>query len=200
MVYLGKIRSLGGSIRGYKGVSSGVIPWVKQLNNTAVSVDQLGTRSGAIAAYLDVHHLDIESFLDLKLNNGDDRVRARDLFYGVSIPDLFMEKVKERGDWWLFDPHEVKEVMGWKDENGNALGLEDFYDEKRGEGTYREKYNECVNSTDLNLRKKVQAIDIMRRMLRAELETGAMFRFYRDEVNRMNPNKHKGMIYSSNLC
>src|SRR5699024_3992144 len=102
------------------GMSCGVVPWIRQLNNTAVSVDQLGTRKGAIAIYLDVWHSDIESFLDLKLNNGDERMRAHDIFPGVCLPDYFMEQVENRGDWYLFDPHEVKQVMG--------LSLEDFYD------------------------------------------------------------------------
>ncbi|GIW50424.1 MAG: hypothetical protein KatS3mg080_1035 [Anoxybacillus sp.] len=131
-VYLGKIRARNSDIKGFKGVSSGVIPWMRQLNNTAVSVDQLGTRQGSIAVYLDVWHKDIFSFLDAKLNNGDERQKCHDLFYGVCIPDLFMEQVEKRGDWYLFDPHEVKKVMGWKDKNGNPLGLEDFYDEERG--------------------------------------------------------------------
>lgn len=107
-VYMGKIRARGSSIKGFKGMSSGVVPWIKQLNNTAVSVDQLGTRKGAIAIYLDVWHRDIESFLDLKLNNGDDRMRAHDIFTGVCLPDYFMEQVENRGDWYLFDPHEVR--------------------------------------------------------------------------------------------
>ncbi|MBA5790496.1 ribonucleoside-diphosphate reductase subunit alpha, partial [Escherichia coli] len=84
-------RSTGAAIRGVKGASGGVIPWIKQLNNTAVSVDQLGQRKGAIAVYLDVFHKDIESFLDLRLNNGDQRLRAHDVFTAVCIPDIFME-------------------------------------------------------------------------------------------------------------
>ena len=190
-VYMGKVRGKGSSIRGYKGISSGVIPWIKQLNNTAVSVDQLGTRKGAIAVYLDVWHSDIESFLDLRLNNGDERLRAHDIFLGVSLPDLFMEQVEKRGDWYLFDPHEVRQVMGFS--------LEDFYDEERGKGSFRDKYEMCVNSNQLN-KKRVPAIDIMKRIMVSQLETGMPFMFYRDEVNRMNPNNHAGIIYSSNLC
>ncbi|MEG7689004.1 ribonucleoside-diphosphate reductase subunit alpha, partial [Listeria monocytogenes] len=82
---------------------SGVIPWMKQLNNTAISVDQLGQRKGAIAPYLDVWHLDIEMYLEVKLNNGDERFRTHDLSPGVCVPDLFMERVRDRGDWYLFD-------------------------------------------------------------------------------------------------
>ncbi|QUW21019.1 ribonucleoside-diphosphate reductase subunit alpha [Sporosarcina sp. Marseille-Q4063] len=190
-VYMGKVRSRGSSIRGFKGASSGVLPWIKQLNNTAVSVDQLGQRQGAIAVYLDVFHKDIFTFLDLKLNNGDERMRAHDIFTGVCLPDLYMEQVEARGDWHLFDPHEVREVMGYS--------LEDSYDEKRGEGSFREKYAECINHPELS-RETVPAIDLMKRILRSQLETGVPFMFYRDEVNRANANKHEGMIYSSNLC
>ncbi|WP_344339714.1 ribonucleotide reductase N-terminal alpha domain-containing protein, partial [Kitasatospora putterlickiae] len=93
-VYMGKVRGRGSSIKGFKDMSSGVVPWIKQLNNTAVSVDQLGTRKGAIAIYLDVWHTDIEAFLDLKLNNGDERLRAHDIFTGVCLPDYFMEQVE----------------------------------------------------------------------------------------------------------
>lgn len=190
-VYMGKIRARGSSIKGFKGMSSGVVPWIKQLNNTAVSVDQLGTRKGAIAIYLDVWHRDIESFLDLKLNNGDDRMRAHDIFTGVCLPDYFMEKVDQRGDWYLFDPHEVRQVMGFS--------LEDFYDEEKGDGTWRKKYEECVANEDLS-KEKVPAIEIMKRLMRSQLESGTPFMFYRDEVNRQNANSHEGLIYCSNLC
>jgi ribonucleoside-diphosphate reductase alpha chain len=190
-LYLGKIRSRGSSIRGYQGASSGVIPWMKQLNNTAVSVDQLGQRKGAIAVYLDVWHKDIFAFLDAKLNNGDERFRTHDIFTGVCIPDLFMEAVEKREDWYLFDPHEVRTVMGFS--------LEDFYDEEKGRGSFREKYQACVNHPQLS-KEKVPAIEIMKSIMRSQLETGTPFMFYRDEANRMNPNKHKGMIYASNLC
>lgn len=190
-VYMGKVRSRGAAIRGFKGASSGVLPWIKQLNNTAVSVDQLGQRQGAIAVYLDVFHKDIFTFLDLKLNNGDERMRAHDIFTGVCLPDLYMEAVEARSDWHMFDPHEVRQVMGFS--------LEDAYDEKRGSGSFREKYDACVNNPELT-RETVPAIDLMKRILRSQLETGVPFMFYRDEVNRANANKHEGMIYSSNLC
>src|SRR5690625_1110863 len=190
-VYMGKIRSRGSAIKGFKGMSSGVVPWIKQLNNTAVSVDQLGTRKGAIAVYLDVWHMDIEAFLDLKLNNGDERMRAHDIFTGVCLPDYFMEQVDKRGDWYLFDPHEVRQVMGYS--------LEDFYDEEKGKGTWREEYEECVQS-DRMTKTKVHAIDIMKRILKSQLESGTPFMFYRDEVNRANANDQAGLIYCSNLC
>ncbi|KAB2490274.1 ribonucleoside-diphosphate reductase subunit alpha [Priestia endophytica] len=190
-VYLGKVRPRGSDIKGFKGVSSGVMPWMKQLNNTAVSVDQLGQRKGAIAVYLDVWHKDIFSFLDAKLNNGDERLRTHDLFTGVCLPDLFMEKVQNREEWHLFDPHEVRSVMNYS--------LEDFYDEEKGSGSFREKYEECVREEKLS-RETIPAIEIMKRIMISQLETGTPYMFYRDTVNRANPNKHKGMIYGSNLC
>ena len=190
-VYMGKVRGRGSAIKGFKGMSSGVVPWIRQLNNTAVSVDQLGTRKGAIAIYLDLWHIDIEPFLDLKLNNGDARMRAHDIFPGVCIPDYFMEQVEARGDWYLFDPHEVRQVMGFN--------LEDFYDEEKGNGSWREKYEQCIQNEALT-KKKVPAIEIMKRIMIAQLETGTPFMFYRDEVNRMNANDHAGIIYCSNLC
>jgi ribonucleoside-diphosphate reductase alpha chain len=190
-VYLGKIRSRGSDIKGFKGASSGVLPWMKQLNNTAVSVDQLGQRKGAICAYLDIWHKDIYSFLDAKLNNGDERLRTHDLFTGICLPDLFMEQVEKRGKWHLFDPHEVRTVMGYS--------LEDYFDEQDGEGSFREKYKECLINKHLS-HTTIEAIDVMKRIMRSQLETGTPFMFYRDEVNRKNANSHEGMIYCSNLC
>ncbi|WP_374012770.1 ribonucleoside-diphosphate reductase subunit alpha [Pseudoxanthomonas koreensis] len=189
--YMGYVRSSGSAIRGVPNSSGGVVPWIKQLNNTAVSVDQLGQRKGAVAVYLDIWHRDIEAFLDLRLNNGDQRLRAHDVFTSVCIPDLFMEAVERRGDWYLFDPHEVKRVKGWY--------LQDFFDEKKGDGSFRKKYEEVVNDERIS-RKTVKAIEIFKRIMVSQLETGNPFMFYRDEVNRKNPNKHAGMVYSSNLC
>jgi ribonucleoside-diphosphate reductase alpha chain len=190
-VYLGKIRSRGSDIKGFKGISSGVIPWMKQLNNTAVSVDQLGQRKGAISVYLDVWHKDIFTFLDSKLNNGDERMRTHDLFTGVCVPDLFMEQVEARADWYLFDPHEVRKVMGYS--------LEDFYDAEKGDGEFRARYWECVDNPLLS-KEKVPAIEVIKGIMKGQLETGTPFMFYRDEVNRQNANHHQGMIYCTNLC
>ncbi|WP_449284050.1 ribonucleoside-diphosphate reductase subunit alpha [Luteimonas yanweni] len=189
--YMGYIRASGSAIRGVPNSSGGVVPWIKQLNNTAVSVDQLGQRKGAVAVYLDVWHRDIEAFLDLRLNNGDQRLRAHDVFTSVCIPDIFMEAVERRGDWYLFDPHEVHRIKGWY--------LQDFFDETRGEGSFRRRYDEVVADERVS-RRTVKAIDIFKRLMLSQLETGNPFMFYRDEVNRRNPNKHAGMVYSSNLC
>ncbi|HWO96992.1 MAG TPA: ribonucleoside-diphosphate reductase subunit alpha, partial [Bacillus sp. (in: firmicutes)] len=197
--YLGKVRSRGSDIKGFKGVSSGVIPWMKQLNNTAVSVDQLGQRQGAISVYLDVWHRDIHSFLSVKLNNGDERQRTHDLFTGVCIPDLFMEKAEAREEWYIFDPHTIRKVMGFS--------LEDYYDEEKGAGSFRDKYAQCVEAASSGLLGEkgllwdvVPAIDIFKGIMKSQLETGTPYMFYRDTVNRANPNRHQGMIYCSNLC
>lgn len=210
-IYYGKVRALGSDIKKFKGNSSGVVPWIRLLNDTAVSVDQLGQRQGAVAIYLDVFHKDImNGFLDLKTNNGDERRKAHDIFTGVSLPDLFMERLQEKdengrsiGEWHTFCPHQVKQVMDWKDANGNALGLEDFYDEKDTK-YFSEKYQEAVDHPLLP-RKTYRAMEIMARIMVSQLETGTPYMFYRDEVNRQNPNKHtrgRGLtsIYCSNLC
>lgn len=210
-IYFGKVRALGSDIKKFKGNSSGVVPWVKLVNDTAVSVDQLGQRQGAIAVYLDLFHKDLmNGFLDLKTNNGDERRKAHDIFTGVCVPDLFMEKLQETdgngrsiGEWHTFCPHQVKQVMGWKDADGNPLGLEDFYDEIDRK-YFTDKYEEAVNHPLLP-RKTYRAMDIMARIMMVQLETGTPYMFYRDEVNRQNPNKHllgKGRtsIFCSNLC
>ena len=196
-LYVGKIRSLGSDIRGFSGNSSGTTPWIRLFNQTAVSVDQLGQRKGAIAIYLDAWHKDIMSFLDLKTQNGDDRLKAHDIFTGVCIPDLFMEAVRDRKEWYLFDPHTVKQTLGFS--------LEDFYDEKKGEGSFRDHYTLAVEAAENGLLpgysfEKIKAMDIMKGIMISQLEEGVPYMFYRDEVNRKNPNKHKGMIYCSNLC
>lgn len=210
-IYLGKVRALGSDIKKFKGNSSGVVPWIRLINDTAVSVDQLGQRQGAIAVYLDVFHKDImNGFLDLKTNNGDERRKAHDIFTGVSIPDLFMKKLQEVdengrsiGEWHTFCPHQVKQIMGWKDANGTLLGLEDFYDEA-DEKHFTEKYQAAVNHPLLP-RKTYRAMDIMARIMISQLETGTPYIFYRDEVNRQNPNKQingsgRTSIFCSNLC
>jgi ribonucleoside-diphosphate reductase alpha chain len=186
-IYLGKVRSRGSSIRGHKGASGGIVPWTRLYNQIAISVDQLGTRAGAFAIYLDIWHADILDFLNVKTNNGDDRMKAHDIFPGVCIPDLFMERVKERGMWYLFDPHEVRQVMGFS--------LEDSYGEE-----FNKRYEACVNEPRLTIKTEIPAIEIMKRIMASSFETGTPFIFFRDTVNRANPNKHAGMVYSSNLC
>jgi ribonucleoside-diphosphate reductase alpha chain len=189
-IYIGKIRGRNAAIRGHKGASGGIVPWTRIYNQIAISVDQLGQRAGAFAIYLDVWHPDILDFLNGKKNNGDDRTKFHDIFPGICIPDLFMEAVKERGTWHLFDPHEVREVMGFS--------LEDSYDDI-GNKEFTRRYKACIENAELS-RTEIPAIDIMKAIMSSAFETGTPFIFYRDTVNRANPNKHAGMIYCSNLC
>lgn len=185
-LYMGKVRAKGSDIRGFKGVGGGTIPWIRINNDTAVAVNQLGLRPGAISITQDLWHLDIIDFLQLKTNNGDLRMKAYDIFPQISVPDLFMKQLKEKGEWYLFDPHEIKEVMGYS--------LEDSWGDE-----FEYKYWECVNNESLT-KKKFKASEVLKHIIEAVTETGSLFWFFRDTVNRMNPNKHIGMIYCSNLC
>ena len=189
-IYMGKVRALNSSIRGYKNASGGVIPWIRLYNDTAVAVDQLGRRKGGASITLDIWHRDLYDFLELRTNNGDDRRKAHDVFPALSIPNLFMERLKKREDWSLFDPHEVKELMGYC--------LEDFYDDINNEA-FTKKYLECEANAMLS-RITVPSLDIMKKIMKSAVETGTPFIFFRDTVHQANPNKHAGMIYASNLC
>ena len=187
-MYFGKVRASGSAIRGFEGAAGGVIRWIRLANDTAVAVDQLGVRQGAVAVYLDVWHRDLPEFLNLRTNNGDDRMKAHDVFPAVCYPDYFWEQARDNieGDWYLMCPHEILTVKGY--------ALEDCYGE-----AWKEKYLDCVQ--DDQIKKRVVPIkDIIRLIIKSAVETGTPFTFNRDHVNRMNPNGHKGMIYCSNLC
>lgn len=112
-LYFGKVRANGSDIRGFEGVAGGVIRWIRLANDTAVAVDQLGVRQGAVAVYLDIWHKDMPEFLGLRTNNGDDRMKAHDVFPGVCVPDLFWKLTRDdiNADWHMFDPHEVEKNM-----------------------------------------------------------------------------------------
>lgn len=189
-IYLGKVRALNSEIRGHKNASGGVIPWIRLYNDTAVAVDQLGRRKGGASITLDIWHQDLYEFLELRTNNGDDRRKAHDIFPAVSIPNLFMERLLERGSWSLFDPYMVKKEMDFY--------LEDYYDEV-DEKEFTKRYLLCEQNEGLE-RITVTALDIMKRIMKSAVETGTPFIFFRDTVNQANPNKHAGMIYASNLC
>ncbi len=189
-IYVGKVRALNSEIRGYKNASGGVIPWIRLYNDTAVAVDQLGRRKGGAAITLDIWHQDLYEFLDLRTNNGDDRRKAHDIFPALSIPNLFMERLEARQDWSLFDPYQVHKVMGYH--------LEDFYDEEDTKA-FTQRYLECEENMTIP-RVSVPALEVMKKIMKSAVETGTPFLFFRDTVNRANPNKHAGMIYASNLC
>ena len=187
-MYFGKVRANGSDIRGFEGVAGGVIRWIRLANDTAVAVDQLGVRQGAVAVYLDIWHKDIPEFLGLRTNNGDDRMKAHDVFPGVCVPDLFWQLTRDdiNADWHMFDPHEVEKKYG--------KALEDTYGEE-----FEEFYKKLVADKSIS-RRTMSVKDMVRLLIKSWTETGTPFVFNRDAVNKANPNKHKGMIYSSNLC
>ena len=187
-LYFGKVRASGSDIRGYEGAAGGIIRWIKLVNDTATAVDQLGVRQGAVAVYLDVWHKDLPEFLNLRTNNGDDRMKAHDIFPALCYPDLFWRMAKEdlNATWYLMCPHEIHKTMGYH--------LEDYYGEE-----WEKRYFECVNDPRISKREMLLK-DIVRLILKSAVETGTPFAFNRDHVNRMNPNGHEGMIYCSNLC
>lgn len=187
-MYFGKVRANGSAIRGFEGAAGGVIRWIRLANDTAVAVDQLGMRQGAVAVYLDVWHRDLPEFLNLRTNNGDDRMKAHDVFPAVCYPDYFWKQARDNieGDWYLMCPHQILTVKGY--------ALEDSFGEE-----WEERYLDCVN--DMRISKRVIPIkDIIRLIIKSAVETGTPFTFNRDIVNRANPNGHKGIIYCSNLC
>lgn len=187
-LYFGKVRAAGGSIRGFEGAAGGVIRWIRLVNDTAVAVDQLGVRQGAVAVYLDAWHKDLPEFLQLRTNNGDDRMKAHDVFPAVCYPDLFWRLAKENLDapWHLMCPHQIETVKGYC--------LEDYWGEE-----WETRYRDCV--ADPRIQKRTVTVkELVRLILKSAVETGTPFTFNRDAVNRANPNGHKGMIYCSNLC
>ena len=187
-LYFGKVRAKGGSIRGFEGAAGGVIRWIRIINDTAVAVDQLGMRQGAVAVYLDVWHKDLPEFLNLRTNNGDDRMKAHDVFPAVCYPDLFWKMAKKDldQDWYMMCPHDILVTKGYS--------LEDYYGEE-----WEKRYWDCVNDPRIE-KRTIPLKEIVRLVLKSAVETGTPFTFNRDAVNRMNPNGHEGMIYCSNLC
>ena len=187
-LYFGKVRANGSAIRGFEGAAGGIIRWIRLVNDTAVAVDQLGVRAGAVAVYLDIWHKDILEFLSLRTNNGDERMKAHDVFPAICYPDYFWKLCSEDLNqmWYMMCPYEVYKTKGYH--------LEDYWGDE-----WTEKYLECVNDNRIQKRSIVLK-DLVRLIIKSEVETGTPFAFNRDTVNRMNPNKHKGIIYCSNLC
>ena len=187
-LYFGKVRAVGSPIRGFMGAAGGIIRWIKLANDTAVAVDQLGVRQGSVAVYLDVWHKDIPEFLQLRTNNGDDRMKAHDVFPAVCYPDLFWKTVRDdiNSSWHLMCPHEILKTKGY--------ALEDFYGEE-----WEKRYKDCVADSRIN-KREIPIKELVRLILKSAVETGTPFAFNRDHANKTNPNPHKGMIYCSNLC
>ncbi len=176
------VRGMGSYIDGHKHAAGGIVPFLKIANDVAIAVDQLGTRKGAIAVYIEPWHVDVRDFLDLKKNSGEERRRAHDLFPAMWLNDLFMKRVEADEMWTLFDPFEVTE-------------LTTLYGEE-----FEARYIELENSDDNITRERVSAKSLWKEMLRSYFETGNPFLTFKDTANRANPNKHVGVIRSTNLC
>jgi ribonucleoside-diphosphate reductase alpha chain len=179
------VRALGAHIKGTNGQSQGVVPFLKVVNDTAVAVNQGGKRKGAVCAYLETWHLDIEEFLDLRKNTGDDRRRTHDMNTANWIPDLFMKRVMEGGDWTLFSPSNVPDLH---DKYGAEF--------ERAYIAYEAK----AASGELKLFKKVSAASLWRKMLTMLFETGHPWITFKDPCNIRSPQQHVGVVHSSNLC
>ena len=179
------VRALGSYIKGTNGKSQGVVPFLKVVNDTAVAVNQGGKRKGAVCAYLESWHLDIEEFLELRKNTGDDRRRTHDMNTANWIPDLFMKRVVEGGDWTLFSPSTCPDLH---DKFGKAF--EDAYT----------AYERKVDSGEIKLYKRMPAKDLWRKMLSMLFETGHPWITFKDACNVRSPQQHVGVVHSSNLC
>ncbi|CAN5419889.1 ribonucleoside-diphosphate reductase subunit alpha [soil metagenome] len=179
------VRSLGAHIKGTNGKSQGVVPFLKVVNDTAVAVNQGGKRKGAVCAYLETWHMDIEEFLDLRKNTGDDRRRTHDMNTANWIPDLFMKRVMEKGEWTLFSPSDCPDLH---DKVGRAFETAyTGYEAKAARG-------------EMRLFKTVQALDLWRKMLSMLFETGHPWITFKDPCNIRSPQQHVGVVHSSNLC
>jgi ribonucleoside-diphosphate reductase alpha chain len=179
------VRAMGSHIKGTNGESQGVVPFLKVVNDTAVAVNQGGKRKGAVCCYLETWHLDIEEFLDLRKNTGDDRRRTHDMNTANWIPDLFMKRVMEGGDWTLFSPSDVPDLH---DKVGRAF--EEAY----------VRYEERTKRGELKLFKTMPATSLWRKMLSMLFETGHPWITFKDPCNIRSPQQHTGVVHSSNLC
>ena len=179
------VRALGAHIKGTNGKSQGVVPFLKVVNDTAVAVNQGGKRKGAVCAYLETWHMDIEEFLDLRKNTGDDRRRTHDMNTANWIPDLFMKRVMEKGSWTLFSPSETPDLH---DKVGKAF-----------EQAYT-GYEAKAAAGEMRVFKKIEALDLWRKMLSMLFETGHPWITFKDPCNIRSPQQHVGVVHSSNLC
>ncbi len=175
------VRSMGGSIDGHKNAAGGIVPFLKITNDIAIAVDQLGTRKGAIAVYIEPWHMDVADFLDLKKNSGEERRRTHDLFPAMWLNDLFMQRASKDEIWTLFDPYEVQD-------------LSTLYGE-----AFEKRYKEYENDPTI-AKERIRAKELWKKMLTELFETGNPFLCFKDSANRTNPNDHTGFIRSSNLC
>ena len=184
---ISRIRAKNSMVNGYHNASGGVIPWIKIINDTAVAVNQQGRRAGAVTVALDSWHLDIESFLELQTENGDQRGKAYDIYPQVVVSDLFMERVEKNLEWTLLDPYEIRMKYG--------IELCELYGEE-----FEKKYLEIEKDRDIILKKIVKARELFKEIMKTQIETGMPYIFFKDRANLMNHNSHVGMIGNGNLC
>ncbi|KWT64992.1 Ribonucleotide reductase of class Ia (aerobic), alpha subunit [Hyphomicrobium sulfonivorans] len=180
-----RVRGLGSHIKGTNGESQGIVPFLKVANDTAIAVNQGGKRKGAVCAYLETWHIDIEEYLDLRKNTGDDRRRTHDMNTANWVPDLFMQRVAEDGQWTLFSPDEVPD-------------LHDLYG--RAFAERYQHYEQMAERMELKIARRVRAVDLWRRMLTMLFETGHPWVTFKDPCNLRSPQQHCGVVHSSNLC
>lgn len=179
------VRALGSYIKGTNGKSQGVVPFLKVVNDTAVAVNQGGKRKGAVCAYLETWHMDIEEFLDLRKNTGDDRRRTHDMNTANWIPDLFMKRVARDEQWTLFSPSDVPDLHDL-----TGIAFEDRY----------KHYEAMADAGTIRLSKKIAAKDLWRKMISMLFETGHPWLTFKDPCNLRSPQQHVGVVHSSNLC
>lgn len=184
---ISRIRAKNSMVNGYHNASGGVIPWIKIINDTAVAVNQQGRRAGAVTVALDSWHLDIESFLELQTENGDQRGKAYDIYPQVVVSDLFMERVEKNLEWTLLDPYEIRMKYG--------VELCELYGEE-----FEKKYLEIEKDRNITLKKVVKARELFKEIMKTQIETGMPYIFFKDRANLMNHNSHVGMIGNGNLC
>ena len=186
-INISRIRPDGSTLKGMKGRAKGIIPWIKIINDTMVAVDQGGIRAGAATVALDIWHYDVQEFLELQTENGDQRRKAYDIFPQLVIPDLFMQRVKKNEDWTLIDPSEILKVM--------KVDIAALWGEE-----FNKSYVDIEKNKKIIHKKSVNAKELFKDIMKSQIETGLPYLFFKDTVNRVNPNKHIGYIGSANLC
>lgn len=186
-VNISRIRAKGSMVNGYYNASGGVVPWIRIINDTAVAVNQQGRRAGAVTVALDTWHLDIETFLELQTENGDQRGKAYDIYPQVVCSNLFMNRVKNNENWTLVDPYEIRKIYG--------VELCELYGYE-----FEELYEKIERDEKIKLKKIVNAKELFKNIMKTQLESGMPYIFYKDRANEMNHNSHKGMIGNGNLC
>ncbi|MGL4866864.1 MAG: ribonucleoside-diphosphate reductase subunit alpha [Cetobacterium sp.] len=184
---ISRVRAKNSMVNGYYNASGGVVPWIKIINDTAVAVNQQGRRAGAVTVALDSWHLDIEHFLELQTENGDQRGKAYDIYPQVVLSDMFMRRVEEDSTWTLVDPYEIRKKY--------EVELCEIYGEQ-----FEELYLKIEADDNLNLKKVIKARELFKEIMKVQIETGMPYIFFKDRANKMNHNSHVGMIGNGNLC